>query len=160
MSPPVRPDEIGEIIQAFEEAGFAELHIRFEGFELHLGADGDVPAVSQLAAPAAPPVLESRAAAALAPPAATAVGEAELVGLEIVRAPYLGTFYSAPKPGAPAYVEVGAVVGPDTDVCLIEVMKLFTAVRAGVHGVMERVLARDGAMVEAEQPLFAIRPGT
>jgi len=160
MSPPVRAEEIGEIIQAFQEAGFAELHIRFEGFELHLGAEGDATQVSQLAAPAAPLVSESRAAATLAPPSTTAASEAELVGLEIVHAPYLGTFYSAPKPGAPAYVEVGAVVGPDTDVCLIEVMKLFTAVRAGVHGVVARVLARDGAMVEAGQPLFAIRPGT
>ena len=160
MSPPVRAEEIGEIIQAFQEAGFAELHIRFEGFELHLGADGDAPVVSRPAAPAALPVSENRAAAALPPPAATVVSDTELAGLEIVRAPYLGTFYSAPKPGAPAYVEVGATVGPDTDVCLIEVMKLFTAVRAGVHGVVARVLARDGAMVEAGQPLFAIRPGT
>ena len=49
-------------------------------------------------------------------------------------------------------------MGPDTDVCLIEVMKLFTAVRAGVHGGVARVLARDGAIVQSEQPLFAIRP--
>ena len=47
-----------------------------------------------------------------------------------MRAPNLGTFYRAPKPGAPPYVAVGQRVEAATEVCLIEVMKLFTSVRA------------------------------
>ncbi len=74
----------------------------------------------------------------------------------MVRAPNLGIFYRSPKPGSKAFVEVGSTVAADTEVCLVEVMKLFTTVRAGHAGKVHAVLADDGAMVEAGQPLFAI----
>ncbi|PXA83988.1 acetyl-CoA carboxylase, biotin carboxyl carrier protein, partial [Nostoc sp. 3335mG] len=80
----------------------------------------------------------------------------DLDGFEIVRAPYLGTFYRAPKPGEAAYVEIGAEVSAESELCLVEVMKLFTAVRAGASGTIAHILATDGQMVEAGQPLFAI----
>jgi acetyl-CoA carboxylase biotin carboxyl carrier protein len=74
----------------------------------------------------------------------------------IVTAPNLGTFYRAPKPGAEDYVKVGSQVQAGDEVCLIEVMKLFTAVRSNVSGRIHSVLAEDGSMVEAGQPLFAV----
>jgi acetyl-CoA carboxylase biotin carboxyl carrier protein len=74
----------------------------------------------------------------------------------VVPAPSLGTFYRAPKPGAPPFVEVGDGVTPDTELCLIEVMKLFTTLQAGVTGTVLEVLASDGAMIELGQPLFVI----
>jgi acetyl-CoA carboxylase biotin carboxyl carrier protein len=75
-----------------------------------------------------------------------------------VLAPYLGTFYRSPKPGSPPYVELGQTVGSEDEVCLVEVMKLFTAVRAGIAGTIAQVLAKDGDIVEAGQPLFVITP--
>ena len=62
----------------------------------------------------------------------------------------------APKPGAKPYVEIGQRVQPDTDVCVIEVMKLFTSVQAGVTGVVRQVLVKDAELVEFDQPLFLI----
>jgi acetyl-CoA carboxylase biotin carboxyl carrier protein len=79
-------------------------------------------------------------------------------GMIAVRAPNLGTFYRAPKPGAPPYVDVGQTITADVEVCLIEVMKLFTPVKAGVAGVVREVCANDGQMVEFEQVLFLIEP--
>jgi acetyl-CoA carboxylase biotin carboxyl carrier protein len=79
-------------------------------------------------------------------------------GAVVVRAPYMGTFYRAPKPGAPAYVELGSEVTADTELCLVEVMKLFTAVRSPVAGRVHAILATDGQMVEANQPIFAVLP--
>jgi acetyl-CoA carboxylase biotin carboxyl carrier protein len=76
----------------------------------------------------------------------------------VIRAPNLGTFYRAPKPGAPPYVEVGQRVEPDTEVCLIEVMKLFAPVRAGLSGVVREIRARDGEMVEFDQALIVVEP--
>ncbi len=76
----------------------------------------------------------------------------------VIRAPNLGTFYRAPKPGAPAYVEVGQVIEPDTEVCLIEVMKLFAPVRAGIAGTVREIRARDGQMVEFDQVLIIVEP--
>jgi acetyl-CoA carboxylase biotin carboxyl carrier protein len=79
-------------------------------------------------------------------------------GWVVVRAPNLGTFYRAPKPGASPYVEIGDEVVPTTEVCLIEVMKLFTSVTAGVHGTVRRICTSDGDLVEYNQALLVIEP--
>lgn len=155
MDKPIRPEEIEALVAEFEASGCAELHVRFNGFELHLSSDPAAQAIArQTTVSAVPDRMES-------PGPAPAIsggpsGADDLEGFEIVRAPYLGTFYRAPKPGEPAYVELGATVSAESELCLVEVMKLFTAVRAGVAGTIAHVLAADGQMVEAGQPLFAI----
>jgi len=82
---------------------------------------------------------------------------AELV---TVTAPMIGTFYRAPAPDAPPFVEVGTAVEPDTTVGLIEAMKVFTSVSAGTAGVVVEILADSGQFVEYGQPLLRIRPTT
>jgi acetyl-CoA carboxylase biotin carboxyl carrier protein len=77
-------------------------------------------------------------------------------GLNPIKAPMLGTFYRTPKPGAPPYVEVGSVVKEDDPVGIIEVMKLFTTVKAGVRGRIVQVFAEQGQMVEFQQTLFLV----
>ncbi len=77
--------------------------------------------------------------------------------LHDVAAPLLGTFYRAPKPGAPPFVEVGAHVEADTIVAIIEVMKLMNTVRAGVRGTVTEILVADGALVEYGEPLMRVR---
>jgi acetyl-CoA carboxylase biotin carboxyl carrier protein len=77
-------------------------------------------------------------------------------GHVFVRAANLGTFYRAPKPGAPEYVNVGDSVTPEAEICLIEVMKLFTPLHAGVSGVVREILVNDSSLVEFDQPLFLI----
>ena len=79
-------------------------------------------------------------------------------GLVPITAPNLGTFYRAPKPGVAPYVEVGQQVGEATEVCLIEVMKLFTPVRAGISGRIAKACVEDGEMVEFGAPLFLVEP--
>ena len=73
-----------------------------------------------------------------------------------MRAPLLGTFYRAPRPGAPPFVEVGASVEPDTTVGIIEVMKLMNTVRAGARGVVREIRARDGVLVEYGETLLTL----
>ena len=70
----------------------------------------------------------------------------------------VGTFYRAPEPGAPPFVEIGQAVEPDTIVCIIEVMKLMNSIRAGARGVVAQVLLDDGATVEASAPLIILDP--
>jgi acetyl-CoA carboxylase biotin carboxyl carrier protein len=77
-------------------------------------------------------------------------------GMVEVRAPLLGTFYRAPKPGAPPFVEVGAAVEPDTIVGIIEVMKLMNTVRAGARGLVREIRAQDGTLVEYGEALLLI----
>lgn len=75
-----------------------------------------------------------------------------------VTAPVVGVFYRAPEPGAPPFVEVGDEVGEDTTVGLVEVMKMFNSVTAGVRGVVIEVLVENEAFVEYGQSLMTIRP--
>jgi acetyl-CoA carboxylase biotin carboxyl carrier protein len=73
-----------------------------------------------------------------------------------IKAPMLGTFYRAPKPEAPPFVEVGQLVTEEDVVCIIEVMKLFNMVRAGVKGRVAKICAENAQLVEYKQVLFLL----
>ena len=79
-------------------------------------------------------------------------------GSIVIRSPMVGTFYRAPAPGAPAFVEVNQAVKPDTVVGIIEVMKLMNSITADVHGTVAQILVGDAAQVEAGQPIIVIKP--
>lgn len=171
MSDPKTADDIEALIADFQRSGMRELHVRADGLEIYLSNDADAqgidvkaapPSGQASAAPATPgPPAPASAPASTAPtaPSATAPAAADLPpGAVIVRAPYLGTFYRAPKPGSPVYVDIGSRVTAESELCLVEVMKLFTAVRADLAGTVHAILATDGQMVEADQPLFVILP--
>jgi acetyl-CoA carboxylase biotin carboxyl carrier protein len=70
----------------------------------------------------------------------------------------LGTFYGAEAPGAAPFVEVGGTVGPETTVCIIEVMKMMNSVPAGVSGTIVEIVAENGQLVEYGEPLFRVKP--
>jgi acetyl-CoA carboxylase biotin carboxyl carrier protein len=154
--------ELEILIEEFRQSGLRELHARCGELEVYLSQDADasgldgprtVVSTSTASAPAVPV-----AAKAVPTPAASTPAH-ETSGTEImVTAPYLGTFYRSPKPGSAPYVEIGDSVSAEAEVCLVEVMKLFTAVRAGAAGKIVRVLASDGDLVSSGQPLFVIQP--
>jgi acetyl-CoA carboxylase biotin carboxyl carrier protein len=75
-----------------------------------------------------------------------------------IKAPMVGTFYSAPAPGAKPFVEPGARVERDTVVCIIEVMKLMNSIRAGVDGTVREIRVENGEPVEFGQVLLVIEP--
>jgi acetyl-CoA carboxylase biotin carboxyl carrier protein len=70
----------------------------------------------------------------------------------------VGTFYRAPGPGESPFVEVGSAVEESTQVCILEVMKLMSAVVAGARGVVAEVCCPNGAAVAYGDVLFRIRP--
>ena len=78
--------------------------------------------------------------------------------LHLVRSPMVGTFYRAPAPGQPPFVEVGQSVEPDSILCVIEVMKLMNSIEAGVRGTVRQVVVENAAAVEAGEVLVAIEP--
>jgi acetyl-CoA carboxylase biotin carboxyl carrier protein len=156
MSEPPPSPQIEALIEEFQRSGLRELHVRAVGIELHLSKDAGSPGL--VVTKGAGPTPGTKAPGAGEQAAAAPVENQSAVpdGATVVTAPYLGTFYRAPKPGAPNYVEVGSMVEAQTEICLVEVMKLFTAVRAGTAGRIAAVLAGDGELVAAGQPLFAI----
>ena len=76
--------------------------------------------------------------------------------LKNIKSPMVGTFYSKPSPEEPPFVITGQEVKKGDTLCLIEVMKLFTAVECTADGTVEMIFAEDGALVEFDQPLFSI----
>jgi len=79
-------------------------------------------------------------------------------GFVAVRAPMVGTAYRRPAPDEPPFVEVGTRVEKGSPLCLIEVMKLYTTIKAPSDGVIAAIHADDTALVEFDQILFSIRP--
>ena len=75
-----------------------------------------------------------------------------------IKSQIMGMFYSQPEPGSPPFVSIGTEVKKDTTVCLIEVMKTFNAMTAGVNGVITEICAKNAQLVEYGQVLFRIRP--
>lgn len=74
----------------------------------------------------------------------------------VVKSPMVGTFYSAPAPGNPPYVEIGSPVKQGDTLCIIEAMKLLNEIEADTSGVIKQILVEDGEPVEFGQPLFVI----
>ena len=111
----------------------------------------DTPACAPAAAPAG-------VAPAPAPAAEEAPAASDDFGLIAIESPMVGTFYSAPNPDSDAYVAVGSQISDDSMVCLIEAMKVFNEIKAGVSGTIERILVKNGDAVEFGQKLFLVRP--
>ncbi|MFA5662948.1 acetyl-CoA carboxylase biotin carboxyl carrier protein [Castellaniella sp.] len=136
------------LIDLVADSGIAELEIT-EG-------DGKVRIVKFSQTVAVAPVA---AAAAVSPvadaPAAAGVGAAEPQG-HAVKAPMVGTFYRAPNPNAPAFVEVGQAVKEGDPLCIIEAMKLLNEIEADKSGVVQQILVENGEPVEYGQSLFII----
>ena len=115
-------------------------------------------APSQPARVAPSPALQSAATSpARATPSSSDVASDAAAAIEI-KSQIMGIFYSQPEPGSPPFVSIGAEVKEDTTVCLIEVMKTFNAMTAGVKGVITEICVKNAQLVEYGQVLFRIRP--
>jgi biotin carboxyl carrier protein len=129
------PEDVKEILRLVDESGLEELELETPRFTVRFRR-GKAP-------------VEMRAETA---------GTAAAGGLVDVTAPMVGTFYRAPAPGEAPYVEVGTAVEPDTQVCILEVMKLMSAVVAGARGTIAEVCRASGEAVQYGDVLFRIAP--
>jgi acetyl-CoA carboxylase biotin carboxyl carrier protein len=125
--------------------------------QIRLRRRGPEAAVAYQPAPVtyAPPTLQAPPTASSAP--AVPAAPAAPAGI-VIESPMVGTFYSSSSPDAPPFVNVGSAVRPDTTVCIIEAMKVFTDIPAGVSGTIAEVLVKNGQAVEFGQPLFRVIP--
>ena len=76
----------------------------------------------------------------------------------VIRSPMVGTYYASSAPDAPPFVAIGSAIQPDTTVCIIEAMKVFTDIPAGVSGTISEILVKNGQPVEFDQPMFRVIP--
>ena len=152
------------MLRLIEASDYDEINLETEDFKLHVIKSG-VQRVKVGDAPATADVVTrvvrdtgAHGEAAAADARAAAETEAVCAGMAAIRAPMLGTFYRAPAPGSPPFVEVGDNVKPEDTVCLIEVMKLFNTIRAGVAGKVVKIPVHNAATVQKDQILLIIQP--
>lgn len=155
--------QISRIVEILNQSTFDYLQLEIGGLKLTISKGNATPGASEQTrapAPAAlPGALQTGANAAPAnalpqPPAKEDVDD----GSVDVVAPLIGRFFSQPEPGAASFVSLGSEVKEDTTVGLIEAMKMFSAVPAGVSGVITDIRVQDATLVEFGQVLFRVRP--
>ena len=158
--------EILQILKLLEESSFGELRLEMGQLKVVLRKKGCIASGAETnSLPASPvpvenqvpqPVIQdARVQDDASKPKKTA---ADREGTVAITSPMLGTVYLRPSPDAPPYVEVGSFVKEGDSLCLIEVMKVFTAVNATVRGCITEILVESNEMVEYGQPLFRVRP--
>lgn len=135
-SPDLSPDDVQEILRLVDESQFDEFELETPRLTIRFRR-GDTPVLGSAPPPASP---------AEAPH-----------GLVDVTAPMVGTFHRAPAPGEAPFVEVGSPVEEQTQVCILEVMKLMSSVVAGACGVVAEICRSNGEVVEYGDVLFRIR---
>ena len=141
--------EIKELIQVFNESGVAEMEVQRGENRLRLRR---APTAQEMTVPAAVPAHTS---AAHITPAKTAAPDPHHT---LVKSPIVGTYYDAPSPGAPTFVNVGDAVEPGQVLCIIESMKLMNEIEAEIAGTIVHKLVENGRPVEYGEALFALRP--
>ncbi|MDP0496193.1 MAG: acetyl-CoA carboxylase biotin carboxyl carrier protein [Verrucomicrobiota bacterium JB024] len=149
--------EIKHIIDLMKRSDLTEFEIEEKDLKLRICRESQKPVV-YAAGPApltAAPVPAAAPAAAPAP--AAAAKPADEPGTALIKSPMVGTFYRAPGPDSPSFVEVGADVKADSVVCIIEAMKVMNEIHAETKGKILEVLVENGQSVEYGQPLFKIK---
>ncbi|MBW0173767.1 MAG: acetyl-CoA carboxylase biotin carboxyl carrier protein [Vulcanococcus sp.] len=152
-------NQLRELIALLGESDIQELKLEGDDFRLELRRNlpASQPQVVMQAAPAAMPAPAPAAPAtpSVAPPAAPAV-RSDLVE---ITAPMVATFYRAPSPGDPAFVELGARINVGQTVCILEAMKLMNELESEVSGEVVEILVENGTPVEFGQVLMRVKPG-
>ena len=163
------------LIDAVDSSGIDSIEINRAGTKIRIAktpppapiAAGAPALPSILAAPALPaapvaPALSAASSASAAPSAASAAGAAPAAApasnLVDVKSPMVGTFYRAPAPEAPPYVEIGSTVKKGQTLCILEAMKLMNELESEVDGIVREVLVENSDPVEYGQVLFRIEP--
>ena len=149
--------EIQELLSLMQEHKLTEVEIEKDGLKIKLrkGISGK-DLIQEMVPQAA--VLPVPAAATSAAPQA-AVPAVEDPNQSAVKSPMVGTFYSAPTPDQPPYVQVGKQVKEGDVLCIVEAMKLMNEIKSEQAGTITEVLVSNGQPVEFDQPLFKIKKG-
>jgi acetyl-CoA carboxylase biotin carboxyl carrier protein len=155
-------EDIERILELMRQHELSEFELEREGLKLRVrktptgfaALPAPVPAAN--VAPASPMVPSAPPQAASLPPAPAEVEDTE-VDLAVVKSPIVGTFYRAPEPGAPSFVEIGEWVKKDQVLCIIEAMKLMNEITSEYEGEVASVYVENGKPVQYGERLFAIK---
>jgi acetyl-CoA carboxylase biotin carboxyl carrier protein len=145
--------DIIEILKTARELGYREFHLEHDGLRLIASSTARAgPAI-----PVSPETGDTQRTHAVAKREPTTAAPSR-EGFVAITAPMSGIFYRSPSPGAPPFVNVGSTVKANDVVCIIEVMKLFSSIRAASDGIIEDIVVENEASVVAGQAVMWLRP--
>jgi len=151
MAPKIDFEEINKIIKLLEDKNLAEFELEVDGFKIKIGRN--VPNAFRGHAPAAAGYAPAPGQG-LAPDAALEIRS----DMHAVVSPMVGTFYRAPSPSSPPFVEIGDVVKKKQILCIVEAMKLMNEIESDADGIIKEIFVENGKPVEFGQKLFAVVP--
>jgi acetyl-CoA carboxylase biotin carboxyl carrier protein len=148
-------EEITKLVSFLEEKHLTHFELEVEGFKIKISR--------ALAAPPPPVRISPPASSTLEEPANSAIPPGPVVSEEadhyhFITSPMVGTFYRAPDPTSPPFVEIGEEVKKSQTLCIIEAMKLMNEIECDVDGIIAEIYVENGKPVEYGQRLFAIQP--
>jgi acetyl-CoA carboxylase biotin carboxyl carrier protein len=139
--------KVRKLIELMKEHDLSELDLKQADNRVRIRRGGEVVAYSAPAAPVARPAAPAGGGEPAAPDRSV-----------VIKSPMVGTFYKASGPDSPVFVKVGDRIGPEKTVCIVEAMKVFNEIPAGVSGQVVAILVENGAPVEFGQPLIKVDP--
>jgi acetyl-CoA carboxylase biotin carboxyl carrier protein len=166
-----KADDHGEVLDVQKIHYLVRLMKRYDLTDLNV-SDGKVQIRLRRRGPESPsvaasPLIHAATSSTVTPqapapapqstPAASAAAPAGPPSV-LIKSPMVGTYYASSAPDSPPFVSVGSVVQPDTTIGIIEAMKVFTDIPAGVSGTIVETLVKNGQPVEFDQPLFRVSP--
>jgi oxaloacetate decarboxylase alpha subunit/acetyl-CoA carboxylase biotin carboxyl carrier protein len=146
--------ELQEVVSLMNESGIQKLHIEHAGTKVVIDKAGiplEDTAVTEVKTEEVKAVATEQV-----PQDSMSVNSAENNEKQIL-SPMVGTFYSKPEADADPFIQVGQTIEREDVVCVIEAMKLFNEVDAGIEGEVLEILVKDGDVVEFGQPLFTVK---
>jgi len=144
--------KVRRLIELMKEHDLSELDLKQADNRVRIRRGGEVVAYT---APAGPAVARSAPAETQGQAAKPADTDARLL---VIKSPMVGTFYRASGPDSAPFVKVGDRIGPEKTVCIVEAMKVFNEIPAGVSGQVVAILVENGAPIEFGQPLIKVDP--
>jgi acetyl-CoA carboxylase biotin carboxyl carrier protein len=146
--------QVKEIVALIKDAGiFTSFAYKTDEFEIEISVGSPSSSgVSTFVAPLTSSASSVNTSAVVSTSAPFAISASE----RLITSPMIGTFYRRPSPSSPPFVEVGDRVKQDTDVCIVEVMKLLNTIPAECSGTVSKILVEDGENIEAGQALMVI----
>ena len=151
-------EQLHRLLEVLGESDIQEF--RLEGDDFRLEIRRNLPGQTVVASAAATPLVaavapQAAAAETTSPPPAAASTRSDL---QDITAPMVGTFYRAPAPGEPSFIEVGNRVDVGQPVCILEAMKLMNELESEVSGEVVEILVDNGTPVEFGQVLMRVKP--
>ena len=154
MSVKIDYKEIIKLIDLLEERNLFHFELEVEGFKIKISRSQ--PQASSSEAPSVPP-LSPEHKEKRNPLSSEPIFQENKDNLHYITSPMVGTFYRAPDPASPPFVDIGDTVRKDQTLCIIEAMKLMNEIESDADGVLKEIYIENGRPVEYGQKLFAIQ---